>query len=610
MSFFKQWLSKKPFRRFKFWEPKDFSVFGATHQSRRKLIRELEKSTLVQEALNEHPPKKPWYRPFYSPVRDFYKEMIAVPSVFAVFLASIALRFLWNRIFDGVVVKGLDEQRQSHEGKTIIYIPCHRSHLDYGLLSHILYEHKLSLPMIIAGENLNMFIVGAILKRGGAVFIRRVFKGQKLYSTVFLSYLYYLLDNKFSMEFFIEGTRSRTGKNLPPKTGFLSMLVQYVEEKPDRDLHLVPVSNVYDRVMEESSYVKELGGLPKRKESLGGLLRSRKMLSVNYGKVYVSFSPPISLRGLMQRYYGQADRGAMLYRLGMDITDTMNKYSVTSATPLIATILLSEKKQGFRKEELIEKGKFLIDLYEVTHPRPKETLLGSKETLEEVIQFMFRSGSVGMLEDPKGDIYYFRYQNKIRLNIYKNIIIHHLVIPSVLAFQLQKEPQTKESLLGHILIFDHLFRYEFMFPSSFDFIDNVTMMLNFFEKYGLTTKNGEIYTPNPDKFSEMQILARILLPFREAFRIAIYYLTQVRDPASSISSKEIIGEMQRAFLKLYLLAEVEAPEANLTVTYDNIIRYLTEENYLKKYYIEEMRKSIILPGEKFDQLNDIEEKLI
>ena len=59
----------------------------------------------------------------------------------------------------------------------------------------------------------------------GAFFIRRTFKGNKLYSTVFREYLGELFSRGYSVEYFVEGGRSRTGRLLDPKTGTLSMTI-------------------------------------------------------------------------------------------------------------------------------------------------------------------------------------------------------------------------------------------------------------------------------------------------------------------------------------------------------------------------------------------------
>ena len=47
-----------------------------------------------------------------------------------------------------------------------------------------------------------------------------------LYAAVFSSYVQQLMEDGQNIEFFLEGTRSRTGKSLAPKTGMLCALVE------------------------------------------------------------------------------------------------------------------------------------------------------------------------------------------------------------------------------------------------------------------------------------------------------------------------------------------------------------------------------------------------
>ena len=177
----------------------------------------------------------------------------------------------------------------------VIYVPCHRSHFDYLLLGYILYEEGLQTPHIAAGINLNLPIVGRILRRGGAFFLRRSFKGNRLYAAVFDAYLDQILQRGYSVEYFVEGTRSRTGRLLAPRGGMLVMTVHSYIKNPKRPIVFVPVYFGYEKLIEGDSFISELSGSEKKKESLFGLVRSIKSLRENFGKVYVNIAEPIEL---------------------------------------------------------------------------------------------------------------------------------------------------------------------------------------------------------------------------------------------------------------------------------------------------------------------------
>jgi 1-acyl-sn-glycerol-3-phosphate acyltransferase len=120
-------------------------------------------------------------------------------------------------------------------------VPCHRSHVDYLLLSYVIYNENLALPYIAAGDNLNIPFIGRILRGGGAFFIRRSFKDNQLYTAVMRAYLYQLVKLGVPLEYFVEGGRSRTGRMLKPKLGMLGMTVEAYIKSQARPLAFVPV---------------------------------------------------------------------------------------------------------------------------------------------------------------------------------------------------------------------------------------------------------------------------------------------------------------------------------------------------------------------------------
>ena len=186
---------------------------------------------------------------------------------------------------------------QGEEGNVIL-VPTHRSYLDFLLVSYIMFHLKLRVPHICAGEDfLGVKFVHHILRRSGAFYMRRSFKGDPLYKVIFHTYVSELLKDGNSMEFFVEGTRSRTGKMLSPKYGILGVLIDnYYDEEDIKDLHFVPVSINYERVFEAESFPRELMGKPKKKESLSRLLGSFEAFNQKFGFIEVDFLPPISFK--------------------------------------------------------------------------------------------------------------------------------------------------------------------------------------------------------------------------------------------------------------------------------------------------------------------------
>jgi glycerol-3-phosphate O-acyltransferase len=137
----------------------------------------------------------------------------------AIRFLEVVLSWFWNKIYDGIKVNHIEQVQGIAQGHEVIYVPCHRSHIDYLLLSYLLFRNGLTPPHIAAGINLNMPVIGGLLRRGGAFFMRRTFKGNPLYTSVFNEYLHTLFTKGFPVEYFVEGGRSRTGRMLQPKPG-------------------------------------------------------------------------------------------------------------------------------------------------------------------------------------------------------------------------------------------------------------------------------------------------------------------------------------------------------------------------------------------------------
>ena len=223
-----------------------------------------------------------------------FEEIAADYSHAFVRLMEGVLKWLWTRIYDGVFVAHPETIAGVAAGNELIYVPCHRSTMDDLLMPYAIYTNGFAVPHIAAGLNLNLPVVGPLLRKGGTFFMRRSFRGSPLYTAVFMKYLGAMMARGHPIQYFIEGGRSRTGRLLDPKTGMLSMTLRSYIRQPLRPVVFIPMYLGYERIMEVDSYVNELSGKPKEKESLLGFLRSLRRLRENYGHVHVNVGEPIA----------------------------------------------------------------------------------------------------------------------------------------------------------------------------------------------------------------------------------------------------------------------------------------------------------------------------
>ena len=346
--------------------------------------------------------------------RKYALEIAADISYTTIRLVEGFLRWLWTRIYDGVELGHIDRLHEVAQDKEVIYVPCHRSHFDYLLLGYTLFEQGVHTPHIAAGINLNIPIIGPILRRGGAFFLRRSFKGNRLYAAVFDAYLDQILQRGYSIEYFVEGTRSRTGRLLQPKGGMLAMTVNSYARNPQRPIVFVPIYFGYEKLIEGGSFINELGGAEKQKETLFGLIRSIKSLRENFGKVYVNIGEPIDLEPVLDRVkpdwreaeFEEGERppwlGAIVDQLGTEIMSNINAAAAVTPISLLAYVLLATPKQKIGAEEL--KRQLELNVRLMRRFRYSESVTLPETTPEQIIEHGEKLDVISRSGHPMGDV--------------------------------------------------------------------------------------------------------------------------------------------------------------------------------------------------------------
>ncbi len=342
---------------------------------------------------------------------------------------DIGLSRLWNRIYDGVDIHGFDDIPKVANGAELIYLPCHRSHIDYLLLSYVIYQRGLQIPHIAAGENLNLPVIGALLRRGGAFFLRRSFKGDALYGQVFGEYLHTLIARGFPIEYFVEGGRSRTGRTLPPKLGLLAMTVESWLRGPTRPIVFIPIYIGYERVFEGNSYAAELAGQAKKRESVMGVVRSLRSLREQFGRVHVNIGEPLRIEDYVS--LNEPDSKSSVSRLARSVVTRINSALVINPINLIALALGNGSSAGIDAallEHLIDGIQSLMRTVPYSN-RQQMTLMNGRQIIDYGLRLATIQRapaiSIGQIEaDPE--------KAKL-LGYFRNNIVHAVAIPSLLA---------------------------------------------------------------------------------------------------------------------------------------------------------------------------------
>ncbi|XP_033635041.1 dihydroxyacetone phosphate acyltransferase-like [Asterias rubens] len=236
----------------------------------------------------------------FKEAKDILEEMAHSYSENNIRFLSYFFAKIFKKLYGHIYVNkaGLEKLRNCYRDTPVVLLPTHRSYVDFLLMSYMMFEYNLPLPYIAAGADFNaMKFVNTILRKAGAFYIRRSFGSDRLYWAIFTEYVQILVMNgEAPLEFYPEGTRSRTGKFLPPKRGLLQVVVEPFMKGRVPDISLVPISISYDRILEETLHSREMLGIPKPKESTSGLFKASSIFGENYGNITVHIGDPVSLK--------------------------------------------------------------------------------------------------------------------------------------------------------------------------------------------------------------------------------------------------------------------------------------------------------------------------
>ena len=518
------------------------AIIGPDLSHRRTLINTMLAGKTIKDAIEKESKRtRTTIQTVEKRAQAYAREIASHQSYRVIRFFHLVLTWLWHKLYDGIDVNNISEVKvfaQSHE---IIYVPSHRSHMDYLLLSYVLYHNGLTPPHIAAGENLNLPIVGSLLRRAGAFFMRRSFHGDLLYKTVFDEYLHQMFIKGYSVEYFIEGSRSRTGRTLVPKTGMLSMTINSFQRDSHRPICLMPVYFGYERVLEVGTYMGELMGKSKKSESLIDIVRILRSLKYEFGKVTVNFGQPLLLREFLDEYLPPwqtpevietSDFSAVCAQLANTLVTRINCAVAVNPVTLVATALLATPRQTMEEQQLLRQIELLRALANKSRYSDKVTI--TDLPAPDIVRAAINIAGVAREEHTFGTTISADPKLAAMLAYYRNNVANVFVIPSLIArYVLSHETTSLRDITSFVTDLYPYLRSEYLLPWRVNEIESLSSdTVNTLVDLGLLVTTEATITatkPTSANYASLTYLGQIIEPSLERFHIVIMLLEAKRE---------------------------------------------------------------------------------
>lgn len=481
--------------------------------------------------------------------RNILQVMVADTRYPLLKFLNTIISSLWRRLYHGQTILGAARVRELVQtGHEIIYIPCHRSHMDYILLSFVIFHEGLPIPQIASGDNLNFFPVGPFIRRCGSYFIRRKMKGDKFYTALFREYLSVLFERGYATEFFIEGGRSRTGRTLPPRTGMVSMTVQAQLRGIERPIAFIPTYLGYEHVMEVGSYMRELSGQKKVKESAGQLLGIFKRLRY-YGRGYVTFGEPV----IVPRFLSQAVpnwrqdidptgrvRPAWLHEtvdnMAHEIIVKLNDSATINGINLCALAIMNDDDHTMSLRVLRRTLQLFLTVLKVDPDREKSL---PKEDITTLIRQAFELRKFHTY-DVGEDMKFVRpsHGQTLQLTYFQNNILHLFALPALIANILIRNGHIQRSdVRTHTRSLFYFLRHELYSAVPEDKLDGlIEKYIDTFLNEGYITQSDGILYISGDGYQEFSILSRSIRSSLLRYLVGVTALKQTVPGTSTVDN--------------------------------------------------------------------------
>jgi glycerol-3-phosphate O-acyltransferase len=432
----------------------------------------------------------------------------------------------------------LEQVRRTLSERPVVFLISHKSMLDTVALSLVLFDANLPLPLTFGGINLDKPGVGALARRAGIIFLRRSFQDNEIYKATFRRYIDYLIEKRFSLLWALEGTRSRTGKLLPPRFGLFSYVVESILRTKLYDVTFIPVSVAYDQITEVEDYSIEQRGQRKKPEGFTWPLRFLRR-GRSRGRIHLRFGEGLTIRDLVSLEQLEAGiddkrKRTLVPTLAFEVAVRMNAATPITAVSIVALILLAG---GTRAQSLTELQSLARAGAAIIRHRNLEIVGRSNfkdaDEVRATLAELHATGIVEYLDEGTERLYAIGEGQHLNAAYYRNTAIHYFILDAFVEIALLEAAEAEDSVAAFNATareLRELFKFEFYLPRTANYRSEVELRAR--DRFGDWEEavQGDV----AGLLSNVQLLVGhgVLRSFVEAYRVVASVLVEAGDEAA------------------------------------------------------------------------------
>ena len=506
----------------------ELGLLGPEYKSPRLMTDELLASSRFMAGIEGIPGATP------EKAQAMLDELATGWSRFSVDLIPNIGRAIFSRGFDPRIdydSPQIESMRRSLEDHPAVLLWSHRSYLDGVIVPVAMQENKLPPAHTFAGINLSFGFMGPLMRRSGVIFLRRKLD-DPLYKYVLRQFVGYIVEKRFNLSWAIEGTRSRTGKMLPPKLGLLSYVADAYLDGRSEDILLQPVSISFDQLHETTEYAAYARGGEKIPEGAQWLYNFVKAQGErNYGKIYVRFPAAVSMREHLGEPGGTIAEDPAAKRLAMqkmafEVAWRILRATPINATALASTVLLATRGRALTLQQLHHTLQDSLDhLERKKTPMTNSALrLRSTEGVRAAVDALSSGHPVTRVDGGHEPVWQIAPEHELEAAFYRNSLIHAFLETSIVEMALvhaarAAEGERVDAFWAQAMRLRSLLKFDFYFADSTTFRANIAEELGWIDGWESRLDAGPDAVDTLLRAKRPLMANAMLRPFFEAYEI-------------------------------------------------------------------------------------------